>query len=97
MSRFALGATIALCLAIVGVALAQALAQPATIYVVPRSVVGSASADTLEGNSYRLSAIVGQPVVGESNAEDAYSVRHGYPQPFAQGEFEVYLPLILKQ
>jgi hypothetical protein len=97
MSRYALVLTIVLCLIVVGVVLAQTQTAPLTTYVLRRGVMGSTSAETLEGDNHRLSAIVGQPVVGVSGAAGVYSLRHGYPQPFVPDGFGIYLPLIMKQ
>ncbi len=97
MHRYASAGAIVLCLIVVGAALAQAQTQTVTTYLVRRGVIGSASVEMLEGDNHRLSVVVGQPVVGVSSAEGAYSLRHGYPQPFMRGGLGICLPLIIKQ
>ena len=77
MSRHILLIAAVLCLIMLGAVVIYA--RPQQTYTLQRSVMDSAWGHTLQGESYRLNTTVGQPVVGESNAEGAYSVRSGYP------------------
>ncbi len=69
------------------------------LYQLRSSLVSSLPGGTaLQGGAYRLSAIAGQPVIGESSAEGSYSLDAGYselsvppPNPDAS---QVYLPFI---
>lgn len=77
-------------LIVVGATLIYAQVQS---YVLQRSVIGSTSADAMQGESYNLNAITGQPVVGRSSGT-SYKIVSGYLNP-AQA-IQIYLPLVLR-
>lgn len=68
-------------------------AQVQQIYILQRSVIGSTTANIMQGDGYNLNAIVGQPIVGQSSGI-GYSIMSGYPTIARIPK--IYLPIVLK-
>jgi len=70
----------------------SAAAQQQGAYLLQRSVIGGASSMPQRGGGYNLTAVVGQPVIGESSAT-GYTLVSGYAEPAARN-VSLYIPLV---
>ena len=64
--------------------------------VVQRSVVGGGGEPVTDGSLYILNGTVGEPIAGAIAVTGNYGLGSGFWWPHGFSEFEVYLPLVLK-
>lgn len=72
----------------------NAAAQLLESYLLRQSTLSSTTSSVQRGAGYTLSAVVGQPVTGESSGA-GYTLQSGYAAPSAEGDW-LYIPLIAR-
>ena len=72
----------------------NAAAQLQEAYLLRQSTLSSTTSSEQRGAGYTLSAVVGQPAIGESSGA-GYTLQSGYAAPSAEGN-SLYIPLVTR-